>query len=178
MPAAITLTSQIASGYFAVTLNIPWLNSAWYLPYMIIAVPFAVAWTRFVLHGPALERVSFLPRFGSREINYLGVSILLVLATIAAPLAITIILFSLDSAGAAFGPLIVLDALTFILAIFAGLRLSFALPAIAVARFGGLACAWRQTEGAALRIFAINLLVLLPLTIAQYSAAALASFLG
>ncbi|MGH7865314.1 MAG: hypothetical protein ACREQB_10005, partial [Candidatus Binataceae bacterium] len=98
--------------------------------------------------------------------------------TLAAPLAITIILISLDSAGAAFGPLIVLDALTFILATFVGLRLSFAMPAIAVARFGGLAAAWRQTEGAALRIFAINLLVLLPLTIAQYSAAALASFLG
>ncbi|MGH7949957.1 MAG: hypothetical protein ACREQF_12080, partial [Candidatus Binataceae bacterium] len=79
---------------------------------------------------------------------------------------------------AAFGPLIVLDAVIFILAIFVGLRLSFALPAIAVDRFSGLAAAWRQTEGAALRIFAINFLVIVPLAIAQSIASALASYLG
>jgi len=178
LPALITLASQIASGYFAAILGVIWLNSAWYVPYVIIVTPFAVAWTRVVLLGSAAEPASFVPRFGSRELTYLGVSLLLALVTVVVPLGATLILFSSDRFGAAFGPLIVLDIVIVVLAIFTGLRLSFALPAIAVDRFGGFGEPWRQTEGSALRIFAVGLLVSLPIAIAQVIASVLASFMG
>jgi hypothetical protein len=178
VPATITLISQIASGYFAVILGVIWLNSAWYVPYMIIVTPFAVAWTRIVLLGSAAEPGSFVPRFGSRELTYLGVSLLLALVTVGVPLGTTLILFSSDRFGAAFGPMLVLEGVILVLAIFTGLRLSFALPAIAVDRFGGFGEAWRQTEGAALRIFAIGLLVSLPIIIAQSLSLRIASLLG
>ncbi len=178
VPAAITLISQIASGYLAAIWGAFWLNWAWYLPYVIIVTPFAVAWTRIVLLGSTAEPGSFVPRFGSREFTYLGVSLLLALVTFGVPLGATLILFSSDRFGAAFGPLIVLDTVIVVLAIFTGMRLSVALPAVAVDRFGGFGAAWRQTEGMALRILAINLLIIVPIIIAQSLSLRIASLLG
>lgn len=178
LPALITLASQIACGYLAAILGAFWLNWAWYLPYVIIVTPFAVAWTRIVLLGSSAEPGSFVPRFGSRELTYLGVSLLLALVTLGLPLGTTLILFSSDRFGAAFGPLIVLDIVIVVLAIFTGMRLSLALPAVAVDRFGGFGAAWRLTEGMALRIFAINLLIIVPIIIAQSLSLRIAALLG
>jgi hypothetical protein len=177
VPAAITLASQIASGYLAAVLGAFWLNWAWYLPYAIIATPFAVAWTRLILLPSSDAPVSVVPRFGKRELTYLGISIVLAALGVV-PALTTLVLLSSDRIGVAFGPMLVLVAVSVVVSIFVALRLSFALPAAAIDRFAGLVGAWRQTEGAALRIFAINFLVLVPILIVQLGASLFAALLG
>ena len=178
VPVAITLASQIASGYFAAVFGAFWLNWAWYLPYVIIVTPFAVAWTRLILLPSSGATVSVVPRFGYRELTYLGISIALAALTGVVPTLTALVLLTSDRIGVAFGPMLVLVAVSVVLATFVALRLSFALPAVAIDRFAGLVGAWRQTEGAALRIFAINFLVLVPILIVQIGASLLAALIG
>ena len=117
----------------------------YWLPYVVITIPLAVAWTRLVFIGPEPQTTWHPFRFGMREFAYLATSIglglgLFILPAIAG--TVTYLFWSRSWSLYALLLAVILLAASF----YAGVRLSFVLPSIAVDKFQGIAIAWRQTR--------------------------------
>ena len=163
-PGVLMFAAQAAAAELAVLLDRPLLAFMYWLPYVVITIPLAVAWTRLVFNGPEPQTTWHPFRFGMRELAYLATSIglglgLFILPAIAG--TVTYLFWSRSWSLYALLLAVILLAASF----YGGVRLSFVLPCIAVDKFQSIAIAWRQTRGAVWRIAAITSVASLPINL-------------
>ena len=140
------------------------------VPYCI----FSVTWHRLVLLGPVAARPSLMPAWGGRHWRYLGYGILITIISYAILLPAFIAIGFATGAGGtsevAVWPLLLGLAL-FLIAFFVTpylfMRLSFVLAAVCLDERYGLGDSWRQTRGQGLRLFALGVLVSVPIIVAS-----------
>ncbi|MGD9946837.1 MAG: hypothetical protein AB7F36_07525 [Reyranellaceae bacterium] len=109
---------------------------------LLIYVAMAVAWHRVTLLGFSVDKGLFRAGFGSRELRFLGYTILIYLPIIAAAVIGGILS---AAAGAAIG--VIVGLAIFCVGVFVLLRWSMVLPATAADHPTSLKTSWQQTEG-------------------------------
>lgn len=139
------------------------LSLLWVVPYIVVATPFTVAWTKLAAGGAdaVTSRPAFV--FGRAEWLYLFASMLLTIALFG-PVLICLFVSFLFGWSISF---IILGLILLAVAIPLGLRFSFVLPSVALEDRMGFGASWHRTKGSIWRIVALGALAGLPFSIAQ-----------
>lgn len=130
---------------------------------LVVPLPFKVAWLRYTLLGPRMQRVGPIFAFGSRELRFLGYTI-----------ALTLIMLVVGGAGGMLAGMIGSGAgslsVSALLMLGVGVflawltaRLYFVFPPLVMDLPGGFARAWTESRGQAFRLILLTLMVLLVL---------------
>ena len=163
-PGVLMFAAQAAAAELATLLDRPLLAFAYWLPYPVITIPLAVAWTRLVFIGPE-QQTTWPPfRFGRREFAYLATSIGLGLGLFSLSAIAGIVTYLFWARSWSLYALL-LAVILLAAGFYAAVRLTFVLPSVAVDKFQGIATAWRQTRGAVWRIAGITGVASLPINL-------------
>lgn len=111
---------------------------------LLIYIAMAVAWHRVTLLGFSVDKGLFRAGFGSRELRFLGYTILIYLPLVMAVIVAGLLMTS-GPAGGIIG--IVFGVIAICAAIFVLIRWSMVLPATAADHPTSLKSSWQQTEG-------------------------------
>jgi hypothetical protein len=163
VPMLLILFAQFAFGFVAGATGKQWFSLLWFVPYLVVNAPFAVAWTKLAANGAEAVSSRNAFTFGRVESLYLFASMLL-----------TFVLFG-PSLVCIYGTIffgwstsfMVVGFILLAVAIPIGLRFSLALPSVALEGRMALGPSWQRTRDSMWRIFGLGFLAGLPFSIAQ-----------
>jgi len=162
-PALITAGAQAGGGLLVAKTGRSEFYLLWWAVYGLVAIPFSVSWTCLAVRGgEAISKRRWFT-FGARELKYLAVSLGMAFVLFGPAAVCFYVAFLMGWRPS----VLVLASVIFVVGIAVGLRLGFALPAIALDTFGGFKLAWEQTRSTILRILGVGFLSNLPINCGQ-----------
>jgi hypothetical protein len=164
-PLVWLLVFQLGGQLIAVVAHAPAMEKAIGLSYVVL-IPFDIAWLRFVLLDERPAAIRWI-RFGSYELRFLAYSVAIPALSFLPALILGTITYA-SSGVLGTGHTILLGSATFaavIAGIYTSTRMWLVYPELAISILRTLSEPWSRTHGCVLRIFAIAMLVDIPLLI-------------